>query len=442
MTAFLIVLSKLLQLMVALSLIVFLHELGHYLAARIFGVRVERFFLFFDWGNKFLFRIKSKKTGTVYGMGWLPLGGYCKMSGQIDEQLTETGKPSTPHSFELRAKPAWQRIIVMIAGILFNMLSAYIIYTAISLHWGDSLLYSSDVTEGMFFSEAAQGAGFRDNDIILTVDGRKCNVYADGFIRDVIEAEEVVVLREGRQEVINMPEDMMRRVIAGKEGFLGIQVPFVADSVPSGSAAAVAGMRSGDRLIAIDTMAIHDISDARLYFKESHDHLVPITLLRGADTLRLAITPDSLGRVGVYLKPMNEVYAVTQIKYGLGEAIQRGVQRAHSMLSGYAGDMKYIFTKEGAGEMGGFISMGKLFNGVFDAYSFWNIVAFLSLVFAFMNFLPIPMLDGAEILFTLWEIITRRKVDDRIVLKTKTIGLIFLIALFIFANLNDIFRLL
>lgn len=441
MTTLLIVLSKLIQLMLALSLLVFIHELGHYLAARLFGVRVMRFFLFFDLGGKALFRFKGKKSGTIYGMGWLPIGGYCKLSGQADEQRLATGKPSTPQSDELRAKPAWQRIIVMIAGILFNLIAAYLIYTGISMRWGDTQLYSSDITQGMYFSEAAHKVGFKDNDIILTADGNRLNVFADGFIREIIEAKQVEVLRDGERVSIDIPQDMMQRVIAGKEGFLGIQVPFVADSVPKGSRAYVAGMRKGDQLLQIDSSAVHDVSDARILFRQYEERSVSVNLLRGADTLCLSITPDSMGRVGVYLAPPDKIYRTSHISYNLTDGFVRGVQRANAMLRGYAGDMKYVFTKEGAGEMGGFISMGKLFSGVFDAYSFWNVVAFLSLIFAFMNFLPIPMLDGAEILFALWELVTRKKVDDRVIVKVKSVGLILLIALFLFANLNDVFRL-
>lgn len=433
-------LIKTLQLMLSLSILVVFHELGHFLAARLFGVRVERFFLFFDWGRAIV-KYRSKRSGTLYGIGWLPFGGYCSMAGMVDERFLELDEKSTPQPYEFRAKPAWQRLIIMMGGILFNLILAVVIYSGIALYWGDTTLPSSQVAAGMSFSPAAHKAGFRDNDIILSADGKPLDAFSSSFIRDVITAHEVVVQRKGKVQTIEMPSDMMQQVMAEGVGFMGIQIPFIVDSVLPNTAASKAGMRSGDVLLSVDSLPIVDATDAQILFREQREKTHVLGLLRAGDTLTATLRPDTAGRIGVQLlADINKIYPTEKVQYSLLQSIPAGCSRAVSTLKGYVGNMKYVFTKEGAQQMGGFISIGKLFDDLFDSYRFWSITALLSVILAFMNFLPIPMLDGGYILFTLWEIITRRKVSDKTILKANKIGFILLLALLLYANGNDFLR--
>lgn len=434
-------LIQVIQLLLALSVLVFVHELGHYLAARLFKVKVSKFFLFFDTGGRALWRYKSKRLGTEFGIGWLPLGGYCKIDGMVDEQYLETGVRSAPKPTDMRAKPAWQRLIIMIGGILFNLIFAILIYIGLSFAQGKYSLQSADVSQGMVFSKVGHQAGFHDNDVIVSVDGNKnLNVLDPNYIKDILQAKEVTVQRNGKDEVIALPNNLMQEVIGSGEGFLGLQVPFIADSILPNSPAAKAGMMANDKLLAVDTTAISDVSDAKLFLALNKEHAVPITVLRGQDTLSLEVTPNAEGTIGVMLKPIGNCYPLHHQKYSFMESVPIGTKRAFSTLFGYVGDMKYVFTKEGAKQMGGFISMGKMYNASFDWGAFWETTALLSLIFAFMNFLPIPMLDGAEILFLLVEVVSRRKIDEKIMIRFKYVGLLLLLFLFIWANVNDLLR--
>ncbi len=434
-------LIQIIQLLLSLSILVLVHESGHYLAARLFKVKVEKFYLFYDVSGKALLRYRNKRNGTEYGIGWLPLGGYCKIKGMYDEQYLNTGVRQPAQIDEMRAKPAWQRIIIMIAGIVFNLIFAMMIYIGLTYQAGEYSLPSKEVTAGMMFSEVAHNIGFKDNDIILTVDGKELDVLNEDFIKQVIEADNVVVLRNNEKVNIAIPNDMMRRVIASKEGLMGIQTPFIADSVFPNTPASVAGLCKGDKLIAIDTISIADISEAQHVFSYSKGKPTQLTILRGDDSIRTMVTPDSSGRIGVGLAGLASVYPIKHTNYNFFEAIPLGIKRAYKTLFGYADNMKYVFTKEGANSMGGFISMGRLFSGGFSWQTFWTITALLSVIFAFMNFLPIPMLDGAEILFLLIELVSRRKIDEKVIVKTKFVGLVLLLILFVWANLNDVFSL-
>lgn len=442
MTQFLYVMVQLLQLILALGVLVFVHELGHFTFARLFGVRVEKFFLFFDTKGVALWRCKSKKSGTEFGIGWLPLGGYCKIAGMVDEHYLQTGERTAPKSDEMRAKPAWQRILIMLGGILFNLLFAIIIYAGITYSRGEYLLPSDHLSSGMMFSKEAHSVGFEDGDIILSVDGvHSPNIFESNFMQSVVEAEQVSVQRLGQTVTLHMPSGLLQKVIASKEPFMSVIVPFVVDSLLPGGVAEKASLRKGDQLLRLDTLEIADIADAQYYFALHPNATIAATLLRGSDTLHLPLRPDASGKIGVVLRTLDKLYPPRHIRYTFWESLPRGAQLAFSTLKGYASSMRLVFSREGASQVGGFITMGKLFSGLFDWIAFWNIVALLSIVFAFMNFLPIPMLDGAEILFLLVELISRRKIDEKVIMKTKMVGLVLLLLLFVWANMNDIFRL-
>ncbi len=433
--------TQAIQLILGLSLLVFVHELGHFFFARLFGMKVDKFYLFFDVGGVSLFKFKSRKTQTVYGMGWLPLGGYCKIAGMIDESYLTDGKPSEVVAYEYRSKPAWQRLLTMLGGVLFNFILALIIYTGISFTWGDMSLKSREVSAGMVFSSAAQEVGFRDGDIILSVDGEELNVLSPQFYREVIEAKSVTVRRGDSTLQIAIPNDMMRRVIAGKMGLMSMQTPFVIkETLPNGNARR-AGLLPQDQVVAVNGVQTPDILDVQTQLRKHKSQDVVLTTIRGGESIPITVSVDSTGLVGAQLQGFLEVYPVRKITYSLWESIPIGWKKGITTLTGSAGDMKYVFTKEGAGQMGGFISIGKLFPQEFSWYSFWSVCALLSVIFAFMNFLPIPALDGGHILFVLWELITGRKVKENVLIRAQMIGFFFLLALLLYVNLNDIIKL-
>lgn len=429
------------QLLLALSLLVFIHELGHFLFARLFGVRVDKFYLFFDVKGKALWRYRPKGSETEYGIGWLPLGGYCKIHGMIDESLDTEQVKEPMRGNEFRSKPAWQRFFILIGGVLFNFVLALLIYAGISYHWGDVEMSSRSVTAGMVFSPAAQEVGFHDGDIIWSIDGQERDVLRTDFMRAVIEAKVVTVQRDGQLVDITIPDDMMQRILRGNEGLMTMQVPFIADSIVPGSAAAKAGVLRGDKLLALDSIPMPHLSSGRRYFYTHAGEWISSEWLRGADTVQLAIRPDTTGVIGVMLRPLQSIYEVQQVHYSLPQSFVVGWHKGIGTLSGYAQDMKYVFTPEGASSLGGLVSMGKLFPAQWDWFTFWQICALLSIIFAFMNIIPIPGLDGGHLLFVIWEMITGRKVKDEVLIRAQMVGMLLLIALVIYANGNDLFKL-
>lgn len=429
------------QLLLALSLLVFIHELGHFLFARLFGVRVDKFYLFFDLKGKALWRYRPKGSETEYGIGWLPLGGYCKIHGMIDESLDTDQIKEPIRGNEFRSKPAWQRFFILIGGVLFNFVLALLIYAGISYHWGDVEMSSRSVTAGMIFSPAAQEVGFHDGDIIWSIDGKERDVLRADFMRAVIEAKEVTVQRDGQLVNIAIPDDMMQRILRGNEGLMTMQLPFIADSVLAGSAAAEAGVQRGDKLLALDSIPMPHLPSGRRYFYTHAGEWISSEWLRGSDTVQLAIRPDTTGVIGVMLRPLQDIYEVQQVRYSLPESFVVGWHKGIGTLSGYAQDMKYVFTPEGASSLGGLVSMGKLFPAQWDWFTFWQICALLSIIFAFMNIIPIPGLDGGHLLFVIWEMITGRKVKDEVLIRAQMVGMLLLIALVIYANANDLFKL-
>lgn len=429
------------QLLLALSLLVFIHELGHFLFARLFGVRVDKFYLFFDVKGKALWRYRPKGSDTEYGIGWLPLGGYCKIHGMIDESLDTEQVKEPMRGDEFRSKPAWQRFFILIGGVLFNFVLALLIYAGISYHWGDVEMSSRSVTAGMVFSPAAQEVGFHDGDIIWSIDGKERDVLHADFMRAVIEAKVVTVQRDGELIDITIPDDMMQRILRGNEGLMTMQVPFIADSIVPGSAAAKAGVLRGDKLLALDSIPMPHLASGRRYFYTHAGEWISSEWLRCSDTVQLAIRPDTTGVIGVMLRPLQSIYEVQQVHYSLPQSFVVGWHKGIGTLSGYAQDMKYVFTPEGASSLGGLVSMGKLFPAQWDWFTFWQICALLSIIFAFMNIIPIPGLDGGHLLFVLWEMITGRKVKDEVLIRAQMVGMLLLIALVIYANGNDLFKL-
>jgi regulator of sigma E protease len=430
---------KALQLVLSLSILVLIHEFGHFIFAKMFKTRVEKFYLFFNpWFS--LFKFKPKNSDTEYGIGWLPLGGYCKIAGMIDESLDreQIAQPPQPHEF--RSKPAWQRLLIMTAGVIFNFLLALVIYSMILFYWGDSYIPLSKVTYGMEYSNTFKNIGFRDGDILLRADGNTLEKFDENCIRQIVNARTVTVSRDGRDTVINMPDDVMQQILRSKEGFIaGYRLPMVVETVEYQSAAD-AGLKPGDRIVCINgvqTLLIPEVKD-ELY--RNKGRTVPFEVDRDGQTVELNIPVDTLALIGITLKLPRQIYETRHTEYGFLASFPAGIRLGIGTLKGYVGDMKHVFTKEGAKSLGGFGAIGNMFPAVWDWRLFWERTAFLSIILAFMNILPIPALDGGHVLFLLVEVITRRKPGDKFLEYAQIAGMAILISLLIYANGNDVLR--
>lgn len=439
-------LIRALQLVLSLSLLVIIHEGGHFFFARLFKIRVEKFYIFFDpWFS--LFKFKPKNSETEYGIGWLPLGGYCKISGMIDESMdTEQMKqPSQP--WEFRSKPAWQRLLVMIGGVLMNFLLALFIYSMILFTWGDQYIALKDMSYGMKFNETAREIGFRDGDILVSADGKELTRYNVDMLRSLAEAREVVVLRDGKEEQILMPEISLLEIAKEDPPFVDMLIPNVVDSVLADGGFAKAGLQKGDSLIAFNGTPLHSwnefteqLGELRLRSEVEQKSSASFSLVYSRAGVRdtVNVTTDDQFKVLAY--SMNPGYQPTRLTYGFFESFPAGVALGINTLKGYVNDMKYVFTKEGAKSVGGFGTIGSIFPKVWDWQRFWSMTAFLSIILAFMNILPIPALDGGHVLFLLYELVARRKPSDKFLEYAQMVGMFLLFGLLIWANFNDILR--
>ena len=434
-------LIRALQLILSLSILVLVHEFGHFLFARIFKVRVEKFYLFFDaWFS--LFKFKPKNSDTEYGIGWLPLGGYCKISGMIDESMDKEAMAQPAKPYEFRSKPAGQRLMIMIAGVLFNFLLALFIYSMVLYTWGETYLPLKNMKHGMYYSEAFQEVGFRDGDILLKANNEELDRLDQASFRKVVEASNVTVLRDGVETVIPIPEDMMQRFMREGKGFASPdRVPMVVKKLSEkDSPAATAGLQPGDSIVSINGQATPLFEDVAEMLDQNKGKDITLGFYRNGMEQSVDIQPDTAGKIGVYLMSKTDLYPTVTRTYGFFESFPAGVRLGINTLKGYVNDMKYVFTKEGASSLGGFGTIGSIFPTVWDWQVFWMQTAFLSIILAFMNILPIPALDGGHVMFLLYEVIARRKPSDKFLEYAQITGMFLLFALLIYANGNDIFR--
>ena len=436
-------LVKALQLILSLSILVLVHEFGHFIFARIFKVRVEKFYLFFDpWFS--IFKFKPKNSDTEYGVGWLPLGGYCKISGMIDESMDKEAMAQPPKPYEFRSKPAGQRLMIMVAGVLFNFLLALFIYSMVLFTWGDTLLPLKNVKAGMDYSETFHNVGFQDGDILLKADDTELERFGEDCFRRVLNAQTVTVLRGGVETVIPIPEDMAQRVMRDKKGFASYRFPMVVRELgktESGeSPAAVAGLQPGDSIVSINGIVTPSFYEVGEVLAQNKDKDVLVGFYRAGIPQTLTLHTDTAGKMGIYSVSPFDMYQTVTRKYGFFESFPAGVMLGVNTLKGYVSDMKYVFTKEGASSLGGFGTIGSLFPAEWDWHSFWMKTAFLSIILAFMSILPIPALDGGHVMFLLYEVIARRKPSDKFLEYAQVTGMFLLFALLIYANGNDIFR--
>ncbi len=434
-------LIKALQLVVALSLLVIVHELGHFLWARVFKIRVEKFYIFFNpWFS--LFKWKPENSDTTYGVGWLPLGGYVKIAGMIDESMDREQMAQPPQPCEFRTKPAWQRLLVMTGGVINNFILAILIYAGIAWYWGERTIPYQNAYEGMDFTPAAQSLGFRNGDVLLTADGRLIDSKERGAIYNMLDSKHVEVLRNHRDTVtLIMPANAVTS-LPQDDPFMAYRVPVFVKQVMPGEPAAKAGLQEGDRIIAVGdslTPAYTEFVPALAAYGGKE---VPLTLLRGNDTVMTVATPTPAGKLGFGLMGPIDVFRCDTTQYGFFQSIPIGIGNGTDMLTTYVGSLKHVFTKEGAESIGGFGAIGNLFPAKWDWRTFWEMTAFLSIILAFMNIIPIPALDGGHVAFLLWEVVTRRKPSEKFMEYAQMVGMFLLLALLIYANSNDIYRFL
>ena len=449
-----IFLIKLLQFLLSISLLVLLHEGGHFFFSKLFGVRVEKFYLFFDpWFH--IFEWKPRNSDTKYGIGWLPLGGYCKIAGMIDESFDTKQMASEPQPWEFRSKPAWQRLLIMIGGVLVNFLLALFIYSMIMFTWGESYYKVSDMTMGMKFNSAAKELGFQDHDILLGTDKGTFRDFTPDLYRGLADGTRADIIRDGKRMSIPLPGNLnLLDMIKSEPAFVRPFIPAKIEDVMKDSPAAKAGIAKGDVILALAGRQVDSWNEYNDVSGRLQDMLATVTTTADSmkvrntqvvvkrknsiDTIAITLTPDL--KMGVYQASLGSFYKITTDRYGFLESFPAGIRYGISVLKGYVGDMRYMFSADGAKSLGGFGAIGNMFPAEWDWYLFWKMTAFLSIILAFMNILPIPALDGGHVLFLLYEIITRRKPGEKFLVVAEYIGISLLLLLMVVANLNDILR--
>lgn len=449
------------QLLLSLGLLVMAHEMGHFLAARAFKTRVDKFYLFFNpWFSIFRAKRVDKKwrlswfspappkswaehpDNTEWGLGWLPMGGYCKIGGMIDESMDVEAMKQPVQPWEFRAKPAWQRLIMITGGVLVNFITALVIYAMMLYTWGREYIPIANATYGYDYCQTALNNGFARGDIILAVDGKIPETLGDAVEQIFYsDGKPVTLLRAGDTVQLTLPADFSQQLLAANVKFFAQErIPFVIDKVTGGSPAAAAGLQSGDSIVGLNGASVPffaQLSDSLLRYAGK-----PITLnfYRRNALLEQVVTPTEKGKLGVALRDPLAHFKTKKLQYGFFESIPAGVALGTETLVSYVKQFKIIFTKEGAKSLGGFGTIGSLFDKTWNWAHFWSMTAFLSIILAFLNILPIPAFDGGHMMFILYEMVSRRKPSDKFLEYAQMVGLIILVLLFVFANGNDIMR--
>lgn len=435
------ILIKVAQLIVCLSILVIIHEFGHFIFAKMFGARVEKFYLFFNpWFSLF----KRKIGETEYGIGWVPFGGYVKISGMIDESMDKEAMKQEPKSYEFRSKKAWQRLLIMVGGVLMNLLLAFAIYTGMSYHYGESYIANKDVKDGYQFSELAQEIGFINGDKIVSINGEQYESYFDILQAVIFEGEsEVVVERAGNLFTVSVDKKHVSRML--KDGSLiTLRVPFNVDSVAPSSAAQIAGIVKGDSLVAVDSIEKRYRDEFIEVFKSRAGDTISLTVIRNQEPVILTLAIPDSSIIGTYSATNPALYyPVTEKKFTILESFPQGFKRAGAQIDNYFKQLGLIFSPETEAykSVGSVIAMGSFFPAEWDWFRFWNITALFSIMLAVLNILPIPALDGGHVVFLLYEVITRRKPSDKFMEVAQTIGMILLFGLIIITMGNDIIKL-
>ncbi len=459
------------QLITALSLLVVLHEGGHFLFAKLFKTRVEKFYLFFDykfslfstysnWFRKLLGKKPVPKKedgeyeydGTEYGIGWIPLGGYVKISGMIDESMDKEQMALPPKPWEFRTKKAWQRLFIMLGGVIMNFITAFVIYSMVLYTWGKTFVKSTDMTYGMKFSEAAKNDGFRDGDIITNIDDKEVLSWSGSKLQDISNAKTVTVLRGGKKVIINLPADMSLLDMMDQEPIYAEPLqPICIDSVFPGSPAEKAGLKVGDKITSFNGVEINskneleyqclilqDVLNEKSTPADSLKQRTVTFVVNAKDTINTVLTSEFT--IGFLNKNPYE-NKITTKEYGFFESFPAGIELGWNTMKSYVDQLKYLFTKKGARSVGGFIGIGKIFAPIWDWEKFWMMTAFLSVALGVMNLLPIPALDGGHAIITVFEMVTGKKPSEKFLERIQIVGMWLLLGLMLWANLNDILRL-
>jgi len=435
------------QLIASLSILVVLHELGHFIPAKYFKTRVEKFYLFFNPGFS-LFKIK--RGDTEYGIGWLPLGGYVKIAGMVDESMDTSQMSQEPQEWEFRAKPAWQRLIIMVGGVTVNLILGVLIYTMLLFVWGEKRLPIEELHSGIWcVSPVAREIGFENGDRIVSIRGEK-PIYMEEVVPSIIYGGEIIVDRNGEEVKLDMPENLVEQMTDSKiKGLFFPRVPFLIDLVPDSSINAKAGLLQKDQIIRIDSTDIAWFDQGKTVLKGYSGSQVPVTILRDGNEMQLTLSVSDSGLVEIQpllldYKDMEKagIYKFETLEYGFFESIPAGISKAWGKLKGYVEQFKLIFNPDTGAykSLGGFGRIGGMFPPTWEWQAFWEITAILSLILAFMNILPIPALDGGHVMFLLYEMIRGKAPNQKFLEKAQVVGMILLLALLLYANGNDIYR--
>lgn len=434
------ILIKILQLLLSLSILVLFHEMGHFLAAKAFKTRVEKFYLFFNpWFSIF----KFKKGDTEYGLGWLPLGGYVKISGMIDESMDKEQMKLPPEPYEFRSKPAWQRLIIMIGGVTVNILLAVAIYIVMLTVWGEQYLPTSEANKyGITCDSLALEMGLNEGDKLLSIDNETFENFLSFPLEILLnEAKTVQVERDNKNIDIHIPAGFLRKLASKKSAdFVFVRFPYEAHSFSENSAAKAAGMQIDDHIIGVNNVSTPYFGELSKEIKKYKNEIVDITVIRESDTLVLKVNIPEESYIGVYAKPIDHYFTFADNKYNFIQAIPAGISKTYKGIGDYLKQLRLMFSPEVKAykQIGSFITIASIFPGTWDWESFWRLTAFLSIMLAVLNLLPIPALDGGHTMFLLYEIIARRKPSDKFIEYAQVVGMVFLLALMVFALGNDL----
>lgn len=433
------VVIKIAQLILSLSILVVLHEMGHFIFAKLFKTRVEKFYLFFDpWFSIF----KYKKGETEYGIGWLPLGGYVKISGMIDESMDKEAMKLPPQPYEFRSKPTWQRLLIMVGGVLVNFITALVIFWLLLYAYGENYVPVKDAKFGLAFAPIAKEIGLKDGDIVLKVDTFTVDMPVDVARHLLLSDSKTLTVKRGDSTfVLPVSQGFGKKLLgSGVKNFADLRFPFVVDSIIPDMPAAKAGFHKKDSVLAINGKPASYYQEFVKLIGDQKGKTVTIRVQRDTAQVDLTCLVTDKGTVGIISINPSKYFTFKTSTYSFWGALPAGISKGVNVLVNYVKQMKLIFSREGVTQIGGFGTMGSLFSPTWDWASFWGLTALISIILAFMNILPIPALDGGHVIFLLYEMITGRKPGDKFMENAQIVGMILLFSLLLFANGNDLFK--
>ncbi|MGM0529829.1 MAG: RIP metalloprotease RseP [Bacteroidota bacterium] len=434
------VLVKIVQLIVSLSILVIIHEFGHFILAKLFNTRVEKFYLFFNPGFS-LFRFR--KGETEYGMGWLPLGGYVKISGMIDESMDKDQMKQPPQPYEFRSKPSWQRLLIMLGGVIMNFLLAILIYASVLFAWGEQYLPADNAKYGIAADSLAERVGFQDGDKIVSVEGKPAKRFNEIPKTILLEkANQVTVQRNGDSKHVYIPDSLYSQIV-NNPGFISLRVPAVVGGFSEDSPASQAGLQPGDSIVKINGKDVQFMDQLQKVLSDNKSKEISLTVKRDGETKNYSLTTTQEGLIGFYAGSLEEHFQLENKRYSFIAAIPAGIDKGFETMKEYLQQLGLIFTPDTQlyKEVGGFITIGKIFPGSWSWYAFWNLTAFLSIILGILNILPIPALDGGHVMFLLYEIISGQQPSEKFLEYAQIAGMLILFSILIYANGNDIVKL-